>query len=689
MKNKQNPIKNKSKKSYKHVGHALLALLTLLPIFVSAETFQYGQFSFSFDETLPGWIKPVDPKASSGSKQGQNTEYALIDNQILADPGNFQRYYAQSSYLHTSQAVAEASEIQIMFNPEYQQLQIHDVSVIRNGRKLGRFDSRAVRLLQREEDLQRGIYDGVVTANITVADTRVGDRLDFSYTISGRNPVYGSKIFGAYPIGWAVDVGQVQLRVVADKQIKIRYQVHNIDLKVRKRKLGGFREYVWKADSVPATKDEEDNPVSRIIYPWVEYTEYEDWREVEQWARSLYEKSNVKSDEIDEISSTLLQDDASNSGYTKNALFYVQNEIRYLGLELGENSHLPRSPAEVLKNRYGDCKDKTNLLVSLLEAYGIESYPTLVSTQLREGIKDLLPSPNAFDHVIVKAVVDNKTVWIDPTKTFQQGSLATLGFTPYGTGLVIGQEFKDPIEDITPLPGQMGKIEMLEHFIVTDINKPAALKVETTYSGEMADQQRYVFSSNPPDKIEEYYLNFYAKTYIKITSAEKLKSTDDKANNTFTITENYVIDDLFSQSDGIFSMDIYSSLIGENLVNPKTVKRRTALRIGDPKYIRHKVIVDFEPDVNLVVDGTPLAITTKGFYFGSRSAFYSGRFEYDSNLSVTKSWLDVDDAEKYISDLTTIRDDINFSLNFVYPYKKEVSKPYRRLIKELKKHASN
>ena len=654
----------------------------------SAETHQYGQFSFTYDENIPDWVTPLKPKKAKGKKDGQSIEYAVIDRQVLALPNNFQYFYSQSLYFHSTQAVADGSEIQIQFNPEYQQLTIHNISVFRSKENLSRFDPRGIRLLQREEDLQSGIYNGAVTANITVADTRVGDRLDISYTISGRNPVYGPKVFGAYPMGWGVDVGQVQLRVLVDKNTSIQTKAHNTDLKVKKKKSGEYTQYLWTVSSAPATYDEGNNPLSKTIYPWVEFTEYKDWPEVELWARDLYDRLDNKSTELDQLAKSISKKQRDQWEYTAKALAYVQNEIRYLGLELGENSHLPYTPAEVLKNRYGDCKDKSNLLVQLLARENINSFPTLVSSQIREGIADLLPSPNAFDHVIVKVELHDKVLWLDPTRMFQGEKLDSIGFTPFGRGLVIGQNKEDPLESITPLPNQLDKVDIREHFVVKELKKPVKLHVSTKYSGTMAEIQRYLFSNNTREKMQEYYLNYYAKIYVNISPAGAIKVTDNLKENIFQVEESYEIEDFIKENSSYYSTEIYASSLIQYLEIPETLIRKSAVRIGDPKTVKQQVIVDFMEGLRLDIDSTPLKIDMPEFAFKSRSAFYADRFEYKGTMDIRKSWVNANDVNSYIEKLNTIRNDVNFSLNFLYPYKPEQSPAFKKLIQSIKEHGN-
>jgi len=99
-------------------------------------------------------------------------------------------------------------------------------------------------------------------------------------------------------------------------------------------------------------------------------------------------------------------------------------DIRYFGAELGVNTHRPTAPDKVLAQRFGDCKDKVLLLISLLRRLDIPASPVLVSTSFRGGIGELLPSPLAFDHVIMRVAMPGVFFWLDATRSHQTGTLA-------------------------------------------------------------------------------------------------------------------------------------------------------------------------------------------------------------------------------------------------------------------------
>src|SRR5690606_11023585 len=81
---------------------------------------------------------------------------------------------------------------------------------------------------------------------------------------------------------------------------------------------------------------------------------------------------------------------------------FVQNEIRYLGLEGGIGAYQPFPPEKVLIQRFGDCKDKSLLLATMLQNMDIQAYPALVSTYEGHTIHTRPPSPISFNHCIVQ-----------------------------------------------------------------------------------------------------------------------------------------------------------------------------------------------------------------------------------------------------------------------------------------------
>jgi Domain of Unknown Function with PDB structure (DUF3857)/Transglutaminase-like superfamily len=80
---------------------------------------------------------------------------------------------------------------------------------------------------------------------------------------------------------------------------------------------------------------------------------------------------------------------------------FVQQEIRYVAIELGIGGWQPHAAADVFVHRYGDCKDKATLMSTMLQQAGIDSYYVAINT-LRGAVGlETPPMMFLFNHVIL------------------------------------------------------------------------------------------------------------------------------------------------------------------------------------------------------------------------------------------------------------------------------------------------
>lgn len=99
---------------------------------------------------------------------------------------------------------------------------------------------------------------------------------------------------------------------------------------------------------------------------------------------------------------------------------WVARNIRYVAVHLGSGRLVPHPAAEVLRNRYGDCKDHVVLLQALLAAAGIASSPALVGTEPAYAFTKV-GTHFPLDHVIT--YLPSLDLYVD----------ATSRFAPFGT----------------------------------------------------------------------------------------------------------------------------------------------------------------------------------------------------------------------------------------------------------------
>jgi hypothetical protein len=214
--------------------------------------------------------------------------------------------------------------------------------------------------------------------------------------------------------------------------------VHPSDLAFRKKELnlknhsdiisqGSRTIETWFANSIKSTEYEpfsisltERLPRVMLMPVRLKYDEYSGssatWEEYGKWIHGLYSGR----DELPETVKIKLQELAGNTTDTiqKIKLLYkqLQENTRYVAIKLGIGGYQPFSAASVSSTGYGDCKALTNYMYAMLLAFGIKSWPALVSSGTYiENIYRDFPNFQQFDHVILCVPVKHDTIWLECT----------------------------------------------------------------------------------------------------------------------------------------------------------------------------------------------------------------------------------------------------------------------------------
>jgi tetratricopeptide (TPR) repeat protein len=82
-------------------------------------------------------------------------------------------------------------------------------------------------------------------------------------------------------------------------------------------------------------------------------------------------------------------------------LKHVQSDYTYKAIEFGRRARIPQKPADIIRNRYGDCKDHALLLRQMLEAIGIRAH--LALARAYDRVEPEVPTLDQFDHMVVYA----------------------------------------------------------------------------------------------------------------------------------------------------------------------------------------------------------------------------------------------------------------------------------------------
>jgi hypothetical protein len=183
-------------------------------------------------------------------------------------------------------------------------------------------------------------------------------------------------------------------------------------------------------------------------------------------------------------------------------------DVRYVAIELGESAYRPHASAQVFKNRYGDCKDKATLLLTMLREAGIESFPVMVDTRVDGRVLRELASPSQFNHVILAipvapttdlpATIEHPTLGrlllFDPTDDLTP--LGDLPWTDQGTLGLLVHPAKGGLIELPILPPAASKAERAWTLKYSS-SAPTEVTLKSRYSGQYARDLRSFYSGIP------------------------------------------------------------------------------------------------------------------------------------------------------------------------------------------------
>jgi tetratricopeptide (TPR) repeat protein len=271
------------------------------------------------------------------------------------------------------------------------------------------------------------------------------------------------------------------------------------------RVSGDRRVYVWQASNPVVAEDDETPPEEEPVAD-VRITTFPDWKVFAGWLGPLMQP---RADDAVRAKAVELTKGLTDRAAKIDAIYhYVATQIRYVSLSFGLNRYAPHAPGEVLKNEYGDCKDKHALMAAMLREIGVDAVPVLLNTA--RSISEDMPSPTEFDHVITAIPGNAETdswQWFDTTLEIAPAGLLA-PTTRDRLALSLGDERRAPRLVTTPRDGPVPSLDTTD--VQGKINPLGLLTadVRLTTRGDTELVLRAAARGLPREMLEEFGKGF-------------------------------------------------------------------------------------------------------------------------------------------------------------------------------------
>jgi len=644
--------------------HSILLVSFFLIFIFKAPSFSQDINQYVSIDTPAVWVdeKTIASETFALGKD-DGTQYLLLDKQYRMSDVADDRYVHFAVKLQSPTAVEENAGISIDFDPSYQKIKIHHIRIIRGGEIIEKDDISKFDMYRLETDRERLIYYGEMQLSYLLTDVRVGDVIDYAYSISGKNPAIGPHFALNLQHQYSAPVQFAATRVLVPKGTSLSYKRQFGAIEPEVKTTSEYDIYEWNFKDLPELIADEGLPNWYFSYPLTQMSTFKSWREVGQYFAPFYATPDDIPTSILKIADDIRAKSDDPKVRLRQALDFVQREVRYLGIELGAGGYIPRAPETVLSRRFGDCKDVTVLLITILSALDIEAVPLLVNLDAKGGVAKEVPSYGAFDHVVVLAEVDGQKYVLDATDDQQLGSLDKLQQGDFDKGVIVSDDSPGMVDVVAPAPRYFKDIKDV-YDLVSDPNT-ITLKTTSNYYMAHADRMLRWYEETDQKSAERSFLNYYKKQFPTIIQDGPLLFKRFDELGKVSIHVNYKIPKAWDvdAETGIKDFTVYAQDVQNDFPDFIRVERTSPYGVLHPVKTRQEI--HFILNDKWELEDNRFTKKTEAFEYEHTSKFESYIYKSVFSYKTTSDHITPDNFQTAVSALDEIIDQNGVQLTWM------------------------
>lgn len=260
------------------------------------------------------------------------------------------------------------------------------------------------------------IYKDLVIATLDFSKAEVNDIIEFKLVTYDRKPLIEDYFWS---ISFTTDEIPMELtRFYADMyrdEDKLNWFIHGLDenLKPVKKKLSGGTRYAWEWKNRPILKDEPASPAFRDRGSFIIVSTCPSWKKMSTAYYEKFEKYFEPGNKVKTKLKEIVRDGMSQAEKLIAIGEYI-SRLRVINVGF-DPDHLILSPSdELVESPIITRYDGILLYIALLHAAGFEAYPALLSDHKSGVVREELPTPYQFNHLIARVKIDGEWKFMDP-----------------------------------------------------------------------------------------------------------------------------------------------------------------------------------------------------------------------------------------------------------------------------------
>lgn len=352
----------------------------------------------------------VDP----ADHEGESFVYLLDDGVVVYQAnGQYKQTYRQVVQILTQEGVENWAEQSFSYEPGHQKLTVNWIRVVKPNGEVVTAEAAHKQDSDIPATMGNPVYADRKVRRYSLSGVSVGTIVDYSFTLEELKPYRA----GDFLTSWSITTGLPtrRSRYILDVPANLEMNILERNIANPKKVVTakGRRVYTWTAADLEKPKSEPFAADSNGVFQSLLVSAPTSWQDISKWYAGLAHDRYVLTPELEAKLHELVAGAHTLDDSLSAVQRWVAQDIRYVSLSLGIGGYQPRTPAEVLKTQYGDCKDKATIFVAMAQKMGVEAYPVLLSAGGK--VERALPSIDQFNHAIAAVKLGGKYMYVDLT----------------------------------------------------------------------------------------------------------------------------------------------------------------------------------------------------------------------------------------------------------------------------------
>jgi len=260
--------------------------------------------------------------------------------------------------------------------------------------------------------------------------------------------------------------------------------------------------YKWVVSDVPKAFPEPSMPAMYTVVQRLLVSTISDWQDISRWYWKLcLPHIEATTPEMKTKVEELISGCENSSEKITNIFNFVSQDIRYMGItpEKEAPGYEPHDSSMTFENRYGVCRDKATLLVSMLRLAGFNAFPVIINAGPKKD--EEVPQPY-FNHAITAVKGDDgEYILMDSTDESTKRLLpAYLSDCSY----LVATPEGDPLRTAPIIPAEENMM-IIDNVGIIDENGTLNVDTELNFNGINDNAYRGYFAKQKPEDVKKYF----------------------------------------------------------------------------------------------------------------------------------------------------------------------------------------